>query len=100
MRRTHGDQDCVFEWREIAAFAELEFLLEVAREIVVARELNRGRKRGVSLHENFAGCLAASGASGYLCKKLESAFAGSKIGQMQGEIGVDDTDKCYVWEMQ
>src|ERR1700746_371291 len=100
MRRTHRDQDRVFEWREIAAFAELKFLLEVACEIMVARELNRGRKRSVGLHENFAGCLAAAGAAGYLSKKLESAFTGAEIGQMQCEIGVDDTDKRYVREMQ
>jgi hypothetical protein len=52
------------------------------------------------LHENFAGCLAAASATGDLCEKLESAFAGAEIGEMQREIGVDDTDKRYVWEMQ
>ena len=100
MSRTHGDQDRVFEWREIAAFAELKLLLEIAGEIVVTSELYRWTKRRVSLDENFAGCLAAASASGHLCEKLESAFAGAEIGQMQGEIGVDDTDKRYVREMQ
>ena len=100
MSRTHGDQDRVFEWREIAAFAELELLLEIAGEIMMARKLNRGTERRVSLHENFAVCLAAAGASGHLCEKLESAFAGAEIGEMQGEIGVDDSDKRHVREMQ
>ena len=40
MSRTRGDQDRVFEWREIAAFTELESLLEIAGEIVMPRELN------------------------------------------------------------
>ena len=43
---------------------------------------------------------ASASASGHLCEKLESAFAGAEIGKMQGEIGVDDTDKRYVREMQ
>src|SRR6476660_4574299 len=100
MRRTHGDQDRVFEWREIAAFAELELLLQIPGEIMVSRKLNRGTERRVSLHENFAVCLATAGASCHLRKKLESAFAGAEIGKMQGEIGVDDADERYVGEMQ
>src|SRR6476620_390322 len=100
MSRTHGDQDRVFEWREITSFAELELLLEISGEIMVPRKLNRGTERRVRLHENFAVCLAAAGASCHLCEKLESAFAGAKIGKMQREIGVDDTDKRHVRKMQ
>src|SRR5207245_9390320 len=96
----HDDHDCVVEWQEIAAFTKLQFLLEIAGEIVVARKLNRGAERRVSLHENLTRCLAATSASGHLCEKLESAFAGAEIGQMQGQIGVDDPDKRYVREMQ
>ena len=54
------------EWRKIATFTKFKLLLEVAGEIMMARELNRGRKRGVGLHENFAGCLAAAGPPGHL----------------------------------
>ena len=100
MRGADGDQNRVFERREIAAFAELEFLLEIAGEIVVARELNRGTERRVGLHENFAGCFAASGASRDLGEKLERAFAGAEIGQMQSKIGVDDADQRDVRKMQ
>ncbi len=90
----------MFEWREIAAFTELELLLEIAGEIVMSRELNRGAERRVSLYENLTRCLAAASASSDLCEKLESAFAGAEIGQMQGEIGVDDSDQCHVRKMQ
>src|SRR5882757_329602 len=90
----------MFEWREIAALTELELLLEIAGEIVMPRELNRGAERRVSLHENLTRCLAAASAPGHLCEKLESAFAGAEIGQMQGEIGVDDSDQRHVGEMQ
>src|SRR5438093_13476144 len=99
MSRTHGDQDSVFEWREIAAFTKLQFLLEIAGEIVVARKLDRGAERRVSLHKNLTRCLAATSASGHLCEELESAFAGAEIGEMQGQIGVDDTDKRHVRKM-
>ena len=90
----------MFEWREIATFAEFELLLEIPSEIMVPRKLNRGTERRVRLHENLARCLAASGASGDLCEKLESTFAGAEIRQMEGEIGVDDSDQCHVREMQ
>ena len=100
MRRTHGDQNGVFEWREIATLAELEFLLEIAGEIMVARELNRRDERRERLHKHFARRLAAAGASGDLREKLERAFAGAEIGQMQREIGVDDADERDVRKMQ
>ena len=74
----------MFEWREIAAFAKLELLLEISCEIMVPRKLNRGTERCVRLHENFAGCLAASGTSCHLGEKLERAFACAEIGKMQG----------------
>ena len=35
-----------------------------------------------------------------LCEKLKRAFARSKIGQMQSEIGVDDSDQRYIREMK
>src|SRR5437667_12820144 len=100
MRRTGGDQDGVFEWRGIAALAELEFLLEITSEIVVSRKLNRRTKRRVGLHENFARRFAATGAFGDLREKLEGPFPCAKIGEMQREIGVDDSDEGHVWEMQ
>ena len=100
MCRTDRDQDRVFEWREIAALAKLELLLEIAGEIVVARKLNRWTERRVSLHENFARRLAAAGAAGDLGEKLKRAFAGAEIRQMQSEIGVDDPDERHVWKMQ
>src|SRR6266513_710126 len=77
----HRDQDGVFERREVAALAELEFLLEIASKIVVPRELDRWRKRSVSLHEYFARGFSAPRASCYLCEKLKRAFARAKVSQ-------------------
>src|SRR5262245_29424267 len=67
---------------------------------MVACKLNRWRKWSVSLDENFAGCLAAASASGHLRKKLKRAFACAEIREVQGEIGVDNTDERYIREMQ
>src|SRR5215831_1444408 len=100
MRGTHCDQDRAFERRKIAALSELLFLLEIAGKIVVARELNRGTERRVSLHENFARGFAASGASGDLGEKLKRAFARSEVRQMQGKVGIDDSNQRHVWKMQ
>ena len=100
MRGAHGDQDCVFEGRKIAALAEFEFLLEVAGEIVVPRKLNRWRKRRVGLHKDFARRFTAACAPGNLSEQLESALSRAEIGQMQGEIGVDDSDQRHVRKME
>jgi len=68
MRRMNCYEHCMLEWWKIAALAKFQFLLDVAREIVMARKLDRGRKRGLALYENFSGRLAAAGASRYLGK--------------------------------
>src|SRR5438045_3484839 len=94
------DQDGVVEGRKGASFAKFEFLIEIAGEIVVPRELNRRTKRGVRLHENFAGGFAASSTPGYLSQELKRSFARSKIRQMQGQVGVDDSDKSDIGKMQ
>ena len=90
----------VFEWWKTAALPKFELLLKVAGEIVVARKLDRRTERRVSLHKDFARCFSASGASGDLREKLKRAFAGAEIGQMQGEIGIDDSDQSHIWKMQ
>ena len=97
---TNGNEDGVFERREIAAFAKLQLLLEVAGEIVMARELDRRRKGRVGLDKNFARRFAASGPAGDLSEKLEGPFARAEIGQVQREIGVDDPDKSDVRKVQ
>ena len=96
----HRDQDRVFKWREVAALAELEFLLEISGKIVVPRELDRWRKRSVSLHEYFAGGFSAPRASCSLCEKLKSAFSRAKIRQMQRQIGIDDSDQGHIRKME
>src|SRR5947208_892090 len=100
MRGTDCNQDRVFKRREIAALAKLQFLLEITGEIVVSRELNGWRKWGVSLHEDFTRRFAAASAPGDLREQLERSFACSEIGQMQSEIGIDDSDKRHVRKMQ
>ena len=90
----------MFERWKIAPFAKLEFLLEIAGEIVVPRKLNRRTKGRVGLYENFTQRFAAAGTSGHLCEKLKSAFARSKIWQMQREVSINNSDERHVREMQ
>src|SRR5207244_12648183 len=68
MSRAHCYQNRVLERREIATLAKLEFLLEIAGEIVVPRELTGGTKRCVSLHKDFSRCLAAASPASDLCE--------------------------------
>src|SRR6266481_4267766 len=75
----------------IAAFSKFALLLPEAIKVVVPRKLDRGTKRRRCLHKNFAGDLSSSGAASDLGEQLESAFAGSKVGQMQADICIDDT---------
>ena len=90
----------MFERRKIAAFTKFQFLLEVAGEIVMSRELNGRTERRVGLHENFAGGFAAARAARHLREQLKRPFARAEIGKVQREIGVDDSDERDVREMQ
>src|SRR6266850_6638529 len=95
-----GDQDRVFKRWKIAAFPELEFLLEVTGEIVMPRKLDRRTKRGVGLHKHFSQRLAAASTSRDLSEQLKSPFARAEIGKMQRQIRVDDSDQRHVWKMK
>ena len=98
--RADRDQHCMSERREITALAELQLLLEIPGEIVMPRELNGRTKRRVGLDENFARRFAAARPSGHLGEELEGALSGPEIGQVERQIGVDDSDEGDVREMQ
>src|SRR5205807_10544572 len=95
----NSNQDRVFERREIATLAKLEFLLEVAGEFVVPRELNGWTERCVGLNKNVARYFAAIRPSRDLREQLKRAFAGAEVGKMEGEIGIDDPVQSHVREM-
>src|ERR1700730_2367856 len=90
MFRSDLHQYQVNVWGVIAAFSKFALLLPEAVKPVRPRELDRGTKRRRCLHKNFAGDLSSSGAASDLSKQLESAFTGSKVGQMQADICIDD----------
>ena len=76
-------QRAVGEGREAELAAELEFLLGVAVEVVVAGELDGGRVGGEGLDDHLALEFAAAGASGDLGEQLEGALAGAEIGDVE-----------------
>src|SRR4051812_37628396 len=90
----------MFEGREIASFAKLEFLLEIAGEVVMPGELNRGREGRVGLNEDFPRCFAPAGPTSDLGEQLKGAFACPEVRQVEREIGVDDSDERDVGEME
>ena len=95
-----GDQNRMPERGKVAALPEFQFLLEIAREIVMPRELNRGAEGGIGLHENFARRFAPAGAARNLGQQLERSFASAEIRHMQREIGVDDSNESDVRKME
>src|SRR5205823_3594436 len=100
MGGAHGDQDGVFERREIAALPKFQFLLEIAGEIVVPCELDRWTEGRVGLDENFTRRFTASGPAGDLGEQLKRPFARAEIRHVQREIGVDDPDQRHVRKMK
>ena len=100
MGRTHRNQYRMPERGKIAALPEFQFLLEIAREIVMPRELDGGAEGRVGLHKNFARRFATARAARYLRKQLERPFARAEIRHVQREIGVDDSDESDVRKMK
>ena len=88
------------ERRKIAALPKFEFLLEITGEIVMSRELNGRTERRVGLNKNFTSGFAAPGATRDLSQQLERPFARPKIGHVQRQIGVDDSDQRDIRKMQ
>src|SRR5947199_4331574 len=98
MRGMDGDKHRMLEWRKITALAKFQFLFDVARKIVMARKLDRGRKGCVALHENFSRRLAAPGASGHLREQLKRALACAKVRKVQRQIRIDNSNQGDVWK--
>src|ERR1700704_3065916 len=87
-------------WGVIAAFPKFARLLPEAVKVVVPRKLDRGTKRRRRLHKNFAGDLSSSGPASDLRKQLESTFTGSKVGQMQTDICVNDAHQGNIRKIE
>src|SRR5438552_17435174 len=100
MGGAYRDQNRMPERGKVAALPEFQFLLEIASEIVMPRELNRGAEGGVGLHENFARRFAPAGAARNLGEQLKRPFARAEIRHMQREIGVDDPNASDVGKME
>ena len=94
------DQGTVGEGRVAELFSEVELLVSVAEEVVVAGELDGGRVRGEGLDDDFALELTTASPAGDLGQQLEGALTGAEIGNMQAEVGIQYADQSDVGEMQ
>ena len=81
-------------------FAELQLLIGVALEVVVAGKLDGGRVRGEGLNDDFAFEFAPTGAASDLSEKLKRAFACAEVWDVQPKVRVEDTDEGDVGEVQ
>ena len=75
--------------------AELKFLFVEANKVVVGCELHGVVILEIGLQDDFAGGLAASGASGDLGEELESALGGAEVRKAEGNVGSDDADQRH-----
>ncbi len=62
--------------------------------------LNGRVKRRERLHDHFPFDIAAARAARHLREQLKGAFAGTKIGNVQAEIGVNNPHQRHVGEVQ
>src|SRR6202012_847766 len=80
--------------------AKFSFLFVEAVEIMSAGILNGRMERSECLPEDFAFDIATTGAARDLSEELEGSFTGAKIGLVQGQVGVNDSDQRDVRKMQ
>ena len=81
-------------------FAEFELLFDEALEVVMTGELDGGTVGDEGLDEDLAFHFATSGAAGDLCEEGERAFAGTEVGGVEGEVGIEDADEGDVGEVE
>lgn len=80
--------------------AVFEFLFGVAIVVGMTGELDGRTVGGVGLDEDFTFDFAASGASGDLGEELEGAFGGAEVGEVEGEVGIENADEGDVGEVE
>ena len=79
--------------RVVHPAAELQFFFVEADEVVAGGVLHGVVILKISLQHDFAGRLAASGASGNLGEELEGALGGAEVGEAESDVGTDDADQ-------
>ena len=72
----------------------------VEAEVVMLPGVLDGRmERCETLDDDFTFDIATTGATGDLDEKLESAFAGAEVRQVERHVGIDNSDERDVWEV-
>ena len=96
----HHDVDELVERRIFGLLPFLETVVEEL-EVLVFLGVHDGGSDGVEgLDDDFAGLDAATGAAGYLAEQLECAFATTKIGKVERDVGGNDSDQGDVGEIE
>ena len=81
-------------------FSEVELLVGVAAEVVMAGKLNGGGVWCVGLDDDFSFKLTTSGPTCDLGEQLEGALTGAEIGNVQAEVCVEHTNEGDIGEVQ
>ena len=93
-------QDHASKWREIKALAKFELLFRKPIKVVVARKLNGWAERRKCLHEHLAFDVPSSRPTCDLSQELKGAFSRPKVGEMQAQIGVNNSDQGHAGKMK
>ena len=81
-------------------FSEVEFLIGVAAEVVMAGKLNGGGVWCVGLNDDFSFKLTTSCPTCDLGEQLEGALTGAEIGNVQAKVRVEHTNERDIGEVQ
>ena len=100
MRGSGAEEGGVGEGRIRKLASKLEFLVGKTFVIVVTGELDGGRMGREGLDHHFAFHFTPSRAARDLGQELEGPFAGAEIGDVEGEVGVEDGGEGDVGEVE
>ena len=97
---THSDEHGMAIGGMAAGLADGKFLSGETLEVVVPRKLDAGALGGEGLHDDLTGHFTTPGAAGDLREELEGAFASAEVGNVEGEVGVENADERHVGGME
>lgn len=96
----HGEFDDFAEGGIVEFFADGDFLLVEAKEVVGGRACDGVVRREVGLNDYFTVGVFASGAAGNLRDELERFFTAPEVGDGESHVGKYDSDEINFGKMK
>ena len=90
VRRPHQDIDQAHERRIQGVATLVQVVVGKDRSVVLGDGANDRVLGQIGLDDDLAGAVAAAGAARHLLQQIVGALPCSKIGQLEGKVGIDD----------